>query len=187
MRGMLQRAHPSFERVLVIESGPREITEKFVRHAYDVHGCRQLDVLTCYGTAPDAFEAGRGNLICVTNPEIARKRTRTAVAIARSRYNVVAILCTGSPVLRNWKLLIASLTPAKLVLVNEHGDYFLFDYWHRNAALSMLFRRLDFAGALRLELVGEVLWFPITVAYLASYAAVLHVKRFFNTRFFLRS
>jgi hypothetical protein len=187
MRGILQRAHPSFERVLVIESGPRDITEKFLRHVYDAHGCRQLDLLTCYDTAPESFDAGRGNFICVTNPEIATKRTRTAVAIGRSRYNIVATLCTGSPVLRNWKLLIALLTPAKLVLVNEHGDYFLFDYWHRNAAQSMLLRRLDVAGALRLELVGEIVWFPVTVAYLASYAALLHAKRFFNTRFVLRS
>lgn len=182
MRGLLSSTHPSFERLLVIESGPRDVAETFLKHLYDVQKSKQVDLLTCYAGAPTSFDPLRGKLYSVHDPSAKANRAQFIRNLLAPRYNIVAILCTGDPVLAKWKWTIALRANAKLLVVNEHAGFFLVDLKHRRPAKMMLSLRLGLHQPLRLHLLGELLLVPFTISYLALYAGFVHARKALRSR-----
>jgi hypothetical protein len=181
MHRFLARAQPSFERLLLIESGPREAGEKALRYFYAAKHTAQIDVLTCYSTPPAAFDPARGALLSVHDREVVENRTRFIGKLARTPYTVVAILCTGSPILERWKWAIALKTSARLIAVNEEANYFTVDVWNIGSAKLMLQRRLDITQATFTALL-QWLAAPFAIGYLALCTAVIHFRRWTRIR-----
>ena len=181
MRGLLSKAHPGFGRVLVVESGPREATEQFLRQLYERQRSPHVDLLTCFEHQPAAFDGMRGTVYSIHDPAVSRNRAGFLWKLLRARYTIVAILCTGSAVLQKWKWVVALSTQAKLVIVNEHGGYFVLDYWHRQAARAMFAQRVRLRRSQRLQVPVDVLpelfLVPFTIAYLLLYAGAVHARR----------
>lgn len=181
MRGVLSSVHPSFERLLVIESGPREVTEVFLKHLYEVQRSERVDLLTCYVGAPQTFDSQRGVIYSVHDADAKANRTKFIRKVLRGPYNVVAILCTGDPVLTKWKWIIALRVNAKVLIVNEYAGFFLLDLKHRRPAQMMLRLRLGLHRPVQFHLFGELLLVPFTMAYLAFYAAAVHTRKYLRS------
>ncbi len=183
MRGVFSRAHPSFDRLLVIESGPREITERILPYFYDDQKCRQLDVLTCYTAGPANFDPGRGTLFFANSADIAHDRQRFIRTLIGTPYSVVAIICADSAVLSKWKWTVALFTKAKLLIINENAHFFFLDLSHHRVAEAMLARRMGIRNPTKfIVLCGELLIVPFTVAYLLLYAGAVHVRRLLRAK-----
>lgn len=181
MRGLFSKAHPPFEPLLVIESGPREIVEEFLRHVYEIQKSRHVDVLTCYAGVPSSFDPALGQLFSIHDPAIAHNR-RGFLRGLRSRYAIVAILCTGSPVLQKWKWIIALRSRAKIIIVNEHGGFYPLDYAHRGTGKMMLLQRVGLGRTFPIRFVAELLLVPFAWGYLLLYAMAVHTRAALRTR-----
>jgi hypothetical protein len=181
MRGLFSKACPSFERLLVIESGPRDVAEIFLQHLYEVQKSSHVDLLSCYGGRPQAFDPERGTVYSVHDAAARQNRGRFIRQLLGNRYTIVAILCTGDPVLAKWKWIIALRAKAKILIVNEHAGFFLLDFQHHRFARMMLSLRLGVHQPFQLRLVGELLLMPFTIGYLALYAAYVHARRVLRT------
>lgn len=182
MRGLLSSVHPSFERLLVIESGPRDVAEAFLKHLYEIQKSERVDLLTCYAGAPRSFDPQRGTLFSVHDPAAKANRTQFIRRLLRGPYDMVAILCTGDAVLAKWKWLITLRVNAKILVVNEYAGFFLLDYKHLRPAKMMLSLRLGLHQPLKLHLVGEAFLVPFTITYLALYAGYVHARRALRSR-----
>jgi hypothetical protein len=190
VRRFLSRAQPRFDRILLIESGPRKVTEEILRYFYEVKGARQVDILTCYGTAPAGFDLNRGTVYSVNDEAVRRNRRAFIRQLSSAPYTVLSLLCTGSPILERWKWMLALRSSARLIIVNEHAKYFSLDFWNLKTARLMLSKRLNpfgnhsssgllsFLGA---NLAGLLLA-PFTITYLLLFTALLHVRRWFRSR-----
>lgn len=181
MRGLFSKAHPSFERLLVVESGSRDVTETFLHHLYQVQKSSHVDLLSCYPGRPKAFDPERGSVYSVHDAAARENRGRFIRRLLANRYTIVAILCTGDPVLAKWKWVIALRAKAKILVVNEHAGFFLLDFQHRRFARMMLSLRLGVHQPFQLRLMGELLLMPFTIGYLALYAAYVHARRALRT------
>ncbi|MEY2395157.1 MAG: hypothetical protein QOF94_1502, partial [Acidobacteriaceae bacterium] len=49
MRRFLSKSVPPFSRVLLVESGRRELLNELLRELYDLHPAMRADLVTCYG------------------------------------------------------------------------------------------------------------------------------------------
>ena len=113
--------------VLLVESGPAALAERFLAHLYASHPAQRVDLLTCVEGEPIGLQLDRGS---VTNVQLYRGFAARRALIrdfARAGYGVVAIFCTGHNIMTRWKWAIAVRVPAKVLIVNENGDYFWLD------------------------------------------------------------
>jgi len=181
VRGLFSIPHPSFDRVLVIESGPREVTEQLLDHLYSIQRSQTVDLLTCFEGAPRVFDSARGTIFCTSDRAQPTSRRKLIRALSRAPYTSIAILCTGSSILAKWKWIIALRTSAKILIVNEHGGFFSLDWRRRHTAKLLLSQRLRFPK-IQIGLAAELLLVPFTIAYLLLYAGAVHGRRLLRTR-----
>jgi hypothetical protein len=177
MRGVLSSRQGSFDQILVVESCAREATERFLKHVYETQRSRRVDLVTCYSGAPAAFDAARGAIYSIHQPEIAEKRGKFISGLNSSPYTLVAIFCTGAPILNKWKWAIALRTRAKVLIVNEHADFFFLDLANRRLARRLLSQRFGGRGSIDVRAIAGVLLVPFTISFLLCYAGLAHVRR----------
>lgn len=177
MRGVLSSCEASFDQILVVESCPRELTERFLRHVYDEQRSRRVDLVSCYAGAPRAFDSARGAIFSIHQPEIAASRGKFISGLNSSPYTLVAIFCAGTPVLNKWKWAIALRTRAKVLIVNERADFFCFDLAGRNAAVRLLAERVSLPVSIDVRAIAKALLVPLTIAFLLCYAGRAHMWR----------
>jgi len=72
---------------------------------------------------------------------------------------------------------LAARLPAKVIVINENGDYFWFDYsnWRIIGYFALL--RAGLAGPGAVRGLARVALFPFTLLYLLLYAAAVHLRR----------
>lgn len=177
MRGVISSREGSFDQILIVESCPREVTERFLRHVYEEQRSRRVDLLTCYAGAPLEFDTARGSIFSIHQPEIASNRRRFISGLNSSPYTLIAIFCAGSSVLNKWKWAVALRTRAKVLIVNERADFFFFDLANRRFAGRLLTERLRIKGSLDLRAIAKVFLVPFTIAFLSCYAGVVQFGR----------
>lgn len=190
MHRLLARAQPSFGSVLLIESGPRKVTETFLPFLYQVKGAEHVDVLTCYSTPPAAFDFDRGVVYSVNDPAVRQDRAAFVNKLSSGPYTLLALMLTGSPVMAKWKWMLAFRSSARLIAVNEEAKYFGLEVWnHRSMARMMLQRMNPFADYTRDSLAAMIVQFllglfvaPFTLTYLLLYTGVLHARRALRIR-----
>jgi uncharacterized protein (TIGR02284 family) len=176
MTGLFTKRRPPLRRVLLIESGSRQVAEQFLQRLYQSESCVQADVLTCFPTPPKTFQSRHGQVFDVTDPAIVHDRQRFLRKTASTPYDVIAILQTGSRILRNWKWTLAILTRAKILLVKENADSAFLDYGYLQH-LKVDLPRFRREQVTQLRLAGEVLLMPFTISYLLLYAGRVHLRR----------
>jgi hypothetical protein len=172
----LSRFTPPLLRILIVESGPRETTEKLLHYFYEVPKSQQVDVLTCYGSSPKTFDAERGTCYSIHDPAFQGNRSGLIRHLGQTKYSAVAALCTGSAVMNKWKWAIAARIPAKVLIVNEHAGFYSLDLGHlKNIGNTLSEHFLPEASTL--GVIGELLIAPFTISYLFLYAALIHLRR----------
>ena len=92
-------------------------------------------------------------------------------------YSVAGMVCSGEPILTKWKWGLAAALPAKVLVINENGDYFWLDRGHWPAIRQFVKYRAGVADAGIVRALARVIVFPFTFSYLLLYAAAVHLRR----------
>lgn len=181
MRFLLSRRTPPLDRILLIESGQRHVSERFLQHLYQDRQARQVDLLSCYTDAPLGFDSTRGRVFFTHQATTNSARNDFLRDLARRQYSAVCLLCTGDPIMTKWKWMAAARVPSKVLIVNENIDYYWLDIHHWRSAKAMVRHRMGLHGTGPLHMVGQAVAFPITLAILLAFAAGVHAKRLLRT------
>ena len=179
MRSVLSRRTPSLERLLVVESGSRTVTQKFLGVIYPVTAA--VDILTCHPGPPPGFDPSKGRLFLTQHAPDRDSRKKLFRQFASSGYSAVCLMCTGESVMTKWKWATAIQVPASVLIVNENADYFWLTRSNWRMARAIVKHRVGLHGLGPLRLVEQAIVFPFTVLLLAGFAARVHARRILRT------
>lgn len=178
MRYFLRRRVPPFDRVLLVESGSRDLLEKLIPRLRRDHGARIVfDLVTCYAGRPWAIEPGPGKVYRVTAYSGRTGRKRLYRELAARRHSVAVLICSGEPIMTKWKWALALRLPVKVLIVNENTDYFWLDRGSWPIIRRFVFFRTGLTGAGAVRTLARLAAFPFTLAYLIFYTAIVHLRR----------
>jgi hypothetical protein len=181
MRYFLSKAIPPFSRVLLVESGSRQIFEKILVRWYEAYPQMKADLVTCYGGVPQNFRPDRGAVYRVTDYPDAESRQRLFQELARNHYTIVAILCSAEPIMTKWKWMLAARLRGKVLVVNENSDYFWLDRGQLAILWQLISIRAGFTGSGAVRTLVRLVLFPFTLLYLILYAVTVHLRRKLRT------
>ncbi len=186
MRGFFDFASPSYERILLIESGSRQIGKALLTRLYalqEEHRAAQhtrLDLLTCFTADPENFDERRGALLRVTERHIASRKIAFLRELVSARYTTIVVIADGEATMRRWKWTVGALSSSKLIVCRDASNLFLLDaqqIWAVRSRYAARFRRPNLSWVLR---VASLSLAPFSISFLAVYAAALHAKRLLN-------
>lgn len=178
MRYVFRSTVPPLTRVLLVESGPRALAERFAPVLRVVcGGAVDVDLLTCL--PPPAGDSPILARQVYQTQNYASRRERAALLreLRANGYQALVLLCADSPVLNRWKWWLAMGLPAKVLIANENADCFWLDLAHWRSARGMLEARYGLHGAASLRTLGELLAFPFVLAWLFLFAVFVHARR----------
>jgi hypothetical protein len=184
VRWILSQAEPTGSRILLIESGSREILERVIAHLKSGWGeGMTIDLVTCYAGLPAGIEQG-SKIYHVADYATPELRGRMLEEMRSRDYAYAGMICAAEPVMNKWKWWLAAKVPAKFLIINENGDYFWINRKNARTIRRFLMVRMGLAGAGALRTTGRLLIFPFAVIYLLIYAGFAHLGRFFRVRLF---
>lgn len=181
MRAFSGREALPVSRVLLVESGPRSAAETLVRKLRtEVCPEGAIDLFTCLPDQPRglgttsrawrSYNAGTG-----------AQRWRTVRELRRERHGVVAILCSGSPILAGWKLALAALLPARVLLAHEDQGLVWLDLRHWREAARIASSRSRLRDPKFLRQLAHAAALPFTVSFLLAFAVKAHLAALART------
>ncbi len=177
MRHFFTKSIPPFSRVLLIESGSRDLFENLLPILYPNHPEIHCDLVTCYAGAPKNFRSDQGSIFRVTDYPDSPSRQRLYAELGRNRYVVLGIICSTEAIMTKWKWMLALRVPAKFLILNENGDYFWLHRENSSILRKFVLFRMGLQGAGALRTVGRLLIFPFSLLFLLMYAFVAHSRR----------
>ena len=181
MRFFLSKALPRYDRVLLIESGSRQLFEDLLAGLYDAHPDMQADLVTCYAGVPEHFKTGRGKVYRIHNYPGSRARRAFYSELAANRYNIIIMICAAQPIMTKWKWMLVARVRKKLLILNENGDYFYFDRGNLSTIREFVLFRAGMSGAVAVRTLSRLLAFPFALLYLILFAAAVHLRRKLRT------
>lgn len=174
---------PRVERILLVESGSRSITERVLpKLKISFTDLTSVDLITCYGGVP----AGLSDHAAVYRTQdhaTALERADLLQRVRQSGATVVAMICSDEKIMTRWKWWLAAKLPAKILIVNENADYFWLDTAQIAHLKRFALKRLGLSGQFAGRTAARALAFPAVLAYLVTYAAVVHLRRAWRLRF----
>ncbi len=175
MRYFSRNSPRETHRVLLVESGPRELVTRFLPVLRKVCGeAVEVDVFSCLPLPGEEYEAPIRDFY---QSQDFRGRLQRADLIRRLRangYQVVVIFCANSPLLLRWKWALALRLPAKVLIANENADCFWLDAAHWRQAKSMLAERSGLRGSGFFRMLAQLFLFPWVLLYLLLFALFVH-------------
>jgi hypothetical protein len=175
LRYFFRRAEPAFTRVLLVESGSRRLFEKLIPLLYERHGEEmEIDLVTCFAGVPRGF---RGTVYRVGDYNGPEGRRRLYAELAARDYRILGMICSAEPIMTKWKWMLAARLPSKVFALNENGDYFWLDRGHGRAMINFVLFRAGLTGAAAISTIARLLCLPLALAYLLTYAGVVHLRR----------
>jgi hypothetical protein len=182
MRHVLTRRVPPFDRVLLVESGPRSLLEIQIPGIFETYGDQvQLDLVTCYAGEPEGFRPDKGRVYRVTDYPGRAGRKRLYAELAERNHNIMGIVCAAEPIMTKWKWVLALQTKAKVYIINENADWFWLDHTQIGTIRHFVLFRAGLSGANAVTTIARLLLFPFTLAFLIAYTAVVHLRRKVHT------
>ena len=179
MRWVLSRHVPETERILLVESGKREVTEKLIPHLKRSFGENVvIDLLTCWPGRPSQLAPDMECQVWrVTEYTDDHARWRLLREVRNRRHGIAAVLYAGDPIMARWRAACLLLIPAKFLIVNENADFF----WLGRGNFDYLFRFWMYRTGLLDESAPRTLVrfivFPFVFVYLLGYAVHAHLMR----------
>jgi len=174
----LRLRFPESTRVLLVESGPRDLVEGVLpklRRQFGEHV--PFDLVTCYAGLPAGFNSESGAVYHIHKYRGREGRRRLYLELQARRHSVLVMVCCGSPIMTKWKWALAFRLPVKVLILNENGDYFWLDRSNWKIIRRFTLLRAGLSGGNAVHTIGRILVFPLTLAYLLLYAAVIHLRR----------
>ena len=183
MRHFLTRRTPPFSRVLLVESGSRELFENLIPGLYGTYGDDiVVDLVTCFAGIPNGLNPLTATVFRVTDYPGPAGRMKLLAELRARNYFVAGIICSAEPIMAKWKWWLAWKLPVKVFVLNENGDYFWLDRFHANVILHFALYRAGLTGAGAVPTLARLLLFPLTLAYLLMFAGLAHLKRWVRLR-----
>ena len=180
MRHFFTRRTPEFTRVLLVESGSRTLFDHFIPALYRFYGDKvEIDLVTCYAGLPEGF---RGKVYRIADYQGRAGRKRLYAELAAGGYPIMGMICSGESIMTKWKWALAAQVPAKIFALNENGDYFWFDWSHWRVMLHFALYRAGLTGSGAIPTIARLVFFPVSLTFLMSYAAAVHLRRFIRMR-----
>lgn len=173
----LRTSVPPIARVLLVESGSRHLLESVLPHLRSLLGDQTpFDLLTCYTGLPAGLTAE--SAVYPVHEHRGRHGRRRLYRMLRTRRpEVLVMICSGEPIMTKWKWALALRLPVKVLVVNENGDFFWFDRANWRTVRHFVLFRAGLSGGDAVRTIGRILVFPLTLAFLLLYAAVIHLRR----------
>ena len=181
MRYFLTKSVPPFSRVLLVESGSRDLFEELLSGLYNLHPNMKADLITCYTGVPKNFRSDLGEVYRVTDYPDSGSRKQLYKQLAANRYVIVGIICSAEPIMTKWKWMLAARLSGKIFVLNENGDYFWLDRGHLGSIRHFVLFRAGLTGTGAVRAVARLVLFPFTLLYLILYAATVHLRRKLRT------
>jgi hypothetical protein len=174
MKYFFRRKIPRGDDVLLIESGSRDVALRAISNIRNIFPGARYHLCTCLPNSPaDQF----ASVHRAADYPGAWSKLKLLFSFRGYSSPVLVMLCTGEPILLKWKVLAALLIPAKILIVNEHADFFWFDISNRRTIRRLLSIR---SGVNLEELLFTLLRglaFPLTLLYLAIFAGFMYLRR----------
>lgn len=168
---------PAVRRVLLIESGSRELLESLIPQLPGIFGTPvAVDLVTCFGGLPKTFNSA-GRVYRVSDYPTPASRATLYRELQANRYQVTGLICSAEPIMLKWKWMLAWRIPAHSFLLNENGDYVWLDRDHLSTLWAFASVRSGLAGAGAVRTIGRLLLFPFSLLFLLCYAAQVHLAR----------
>jgi hypothetical protein len=181
MRWFLSRSVPEPSRVLVVESGPRDVAERLIPRLREVFGPQTpIDLLTCLPADPVGLAAesqGAPQVWRAIDCTDRRSRWRLLREIRSRRYPITAVLCANSPLMASWRTAALLLFPSKFLIVNENSDFFWLDRGHWRNLLQLWMHRSGIFEESAVRAAARLAAFPFSLVFLLAYAAYVHTAR----------
>ena len=181
MRYFFSCKTPPFSRVLLVESGSRELFENLLPILYQNHPDMICDLVTCYAGVPKNFRDGQGAVYRVTDFPAGPARQRLYKELRANRYTITGIICSAEPIMTKWKWMLAARLPGKVFVLNENGDYFWIDHGHLANIRLFILVRAGLTGSGAVRTLARVVLFPFSLLYLILYAITVHTRRILRT------
>jgi len=182
MRHFFRRSIPPFSRVLLIESGSRELFERLLPSLYENYSGMTCDLVTCYAGVPKAFREEQGAVYRVSDFPAGPARQRLYKELSGNGYSILGVICSAEPIMTRWKWMLAARLPGKVFVLNENGDRFWLDHGHLATIRYFILFRAGLTGAGAVRTLARVVLFPFSLLYLVLYAAAVHLRRSLRTQ-----
>ncbi len=183
MRGFFSRRQPELRRILLIESGGRNLLNDYLPQLVRVHGgAVSTDLLTCFAGLPEGFQESTGAVFRVSDYRSPEARSALVAEFRANRYDALGMICSGEPIMTKWKWMLALRLPVKVFVLNENGDMFWLDFAHWPILRHFILFRAGLTGAGAVPTLVRLLLLPLSLAYLVGYAAWQHLKRRIHLR-----
>ena len=139
MRYLFRKAVPEIRRVLLVESGPRTLSERFLPVLRKVCGeAVEVDLFTCLPPPPPGAMPGVHNVYRSQDYLGRPGRLLLLKTLRANGYQGMVMFCADSPLLFRSKWALALRLPVKVLIANENADCFWLDSGHWRSAKSML-------------------------------------------------
>ena len=166
---------PDPTRILLVESGSRHALERAMASMCRHFPNAKFDLCTCFPGLPET--AAFDQVWRVNDARSLRAKLGMARRMAGTRPAIAALVFSGEPIMYNWKLLLLFWLPSKIIIINEHGDFFWFDRKNLAVLRSFVGARFGVGGDALLRALCQVLLFPFVFLYLILYALVTYLAR----------
>jgi hypothetical protein len=168
---------PPVSNALLVESGSRQVLESALPGLMRLLGDGvSFDLVTCYAGLPEGLPESAS--VYTVHEYRARGGPGVLVReLAAHRPDVMAMICSGEPIMTLWKWGLALRLPVKVIVINENGDFFWLDRSNWSTIRRFALVRSGLAGGGAVRAIMSVVLFPFTLAFLLIYAACLHIRR----------
>ena len=175
MKWFLSGGSPEPTRILLVESGSRHLLERAVGEMKHHFPKAHFDLCTCF---PGVIQAVPVEQVWrVNDARSLGSKLSLARTVVRTKPPIAALLFSGEPVMFNWKMLLLAALPSKIIVINEHGDFFWLDRKNLRVLRSFVGARLGVGGDAFLRTISQVLVFPFVFLFLVFYTLVTYLAR----------
>lgn len=175
LKRFLSKRVPPLNRIVLVESGAREIFEKFLPAMYGI--CPHIDLVTCFGVPPLRFDPSRGRIYDIADYRGPEGRSKLYAELWKNEYSAVGVICADQPIMTKWKWAIAAQLPGKLFVINENVDWFWVDRGNWKTVRHFVLYRAGLSGADAVRTLTQLAIFPFTILYLLLWAGWANAKR----------
>ncbi len=179
MRYFFRLRFPEIRRILLVESGSRHLVEAVLPALRRLCGDVPIDLVTCYAGLPAGLPPEPETRVYRVIDYAGRAgRKRLYRELEAQGYSIMAILCSGEPIMTKWKWALAARVPAKVLVINENADFFWLDRSQWRTIAQFVLYRAGLSGAQAVPTLVRFVMFPLTLLYLLLYAAAVHSRRY---------
>ena len=177
MKDFFGKRFPSSGDVLIIESGSAHITDRARAGLRRMFPQSPLHLATCW---PNRDAEDFEHVYSVGEYAGRAEKLGLVRKLRQHGYSVLAVLCTGEPIMSLWRTLALALVPAKVIIINENGDFFWLSWENRATLRSFLSARWGVNLRHGVKIILLALLFPFTVLYLMLTALFYYLRRWRN-------